>query len=132
MSLRDARQKARNYYADSDRRLESDLLAFTSSERGIVIFTPRLVVLMKAVDSRDEPQLWMDGPDAATPNSWYVHLLAGDLRLAFCWARGLPPLPFFCFQRGLRGERVHILPWRRLPSPATGIHPERANLQHNH
>lgn len=121
MSSRDARLLAQSYYAGSGRRFEDDLRALALSPAGVAVCTPRLVALMKAVHSGSDPLQWMDGPEAATPDAWYIHLLAGDLRLAFSWARGLPPLRYFCFQRGLRGERVHILPWGRLPSPATGI-----------
>ena len=122
MSSRDARLLAQSYYEGSGRRFEDDLIALALSPAGVAVCTPRLVALMKAVRSDSDPLLWMDGPEDETPDAWYIHLLAGDLDLAFAWARGLPPLRYFCFQRGLRSERYHILPWGRLPSPATGIH----------
>lgn len=115
---------AKNYYALSDRSLPADLASLTESTHGVVVWTPRLVMLLKAVDHTAGPTLWMEG-EAPSPDAWYVHLLAGDFQLALEWSLELPLLPYFCFQRGLRDERVHILPRNRLPYAVTGITRQR-------
>lgn len=96
MSSRDARLTAKQYYASSARNLQTDLGLLSASAEGAVFWTPRLVMLMKAINHRTAPALWMEGESPA-PDAWYVHLLAGDLQLALKWVRDLPPLPFFCF-----------------------------------
>lgn len=118
METRDARQKAKHYYAFSVRSLEADLSELIASERGVFVYTPRLTVLMKAVDLADEESITNLRKHNRLINAWYVHFFGGDLSLGFNWARTLTPLPYLCFQRGVRSPKLHLLPWSRLPFAA--------------
>lgn len=108
---RDARVLAARYYAGSCRALPRDLAALSTNPQGVVLFSPRLVALMRPVRS-DRPGDWQElalpCPEA---DAWYVHLLAGDLGLALRLAGLLPPLPLLCFQRGSRSSRIHRCRW---------------------
>ena len=42
-------------------------------------------------------------------DAWYIHLLAGDLKLARRLAADIAPLEWFCFHRGRRDGRPHLL-----------------------
>lgn len=113
----DARRLALNYYRECGRDPEADLAALAANPAGVVVWLPRLVVLMKAADSR-RPQDWYnlaESPEGA--DGWYVHLLAGDLSLARRLACEVPRCRWACFQRGLRGSSPHRLSWQRLCSP---------------
>lgn len=118
MKTQDAQRKAILYYGDSARSLEADLAELIASERGVFVFTPRLTVLMKAVDLADEESIFNLRKHTNVINSWYVHYLGGDLSLAFNWAKTLTPLPYLCFQRGTRSPKLHLLQWSRLPFAA--------------
>lgn len=112
---KDARTAAAAYYENSCRRFDADVEALRRNPHGVVLLSPRLVVLMKpAVSYR--PQDWgllHDSP--AESDAWYVHLLAGDVTLALHLAHALPPLRWLCFQRGRRNGAVHRLPWPAAP-----------------
>lgn len=110
----DARLVARRYYAAAGRDLAADLAALSSNPEGVVVFLPRLVVLMKPVASKC-PDDWgrlEENPPCA--DGWYVHLLAGDLPLARRLAWLLPGLRWVCFQRGLRHAAPHCRSWPRI------------------
>ncbi len=87
--------------------------ALAANPRGVVIFLPRLVVLMKPVEHA-RPQDWLNlALSPAGADAWYVHLLVGDL----AWARqlgcGLPAFRWLCFQRGTRSAILHRWRWER-------------------
>lgn len=110
----DARDMARRYYSRSNRCLQADMAALALNPRALIYWTPRLVALAKPVLSScpaDWPRL-QDAPEGA--DGWYIHLLTGDLQWARRLAQHTPQLRWLCFQRGLRGRRPHILPWRRI------------------
>ncbi len=110
----DARSVARRYYAAAGRDLAADLAALSSNPEGVVVFLPRLVVLMKPVSSKC-PDAW--GHLEETPpgaDGWYVHLLVGDLPLARRLAWLLPGRRWVCFQRGLRNAAPHRRSWSRI------------------
>lgn len=110
----DARDAARSYYADSSRCLQADMAALAETPGGVVVFTPRLVALLRPVRA-DSPAIWEQlHASIADADAWYVHLLVGDLALARQLAHTLPPLPQLCFRRGLRDRRPHVLPWHRI------------------
>lgn len=110
----DARDTARLYYSRSNRSLQADLAALALNPRGIIYWSPRLVALAKPVLSSC-PAAWTRLQDSpATADGWYIHLLTGDLRCARSLAVHTPPLRWLCYQRGLRSERAHVLPWRRI------------------
>lgn len=110
----DAREQARRYYSRSSRCLQADLAALALNPRGLVYWTPRLVALAKPVHS-SSPATWADlHHTPATADGWYVHLLVGDLQWARHLAAHTPPLRWLCYQRGLRNEHAHVLPWRLL------------------
>lgn len=107
----DARTTARRYYACSDRSLAADMRALAQNPRSVVIYMPQLVVLMKPAESA-HPERWTDlSSNPAGADAWYVHLLAGDLRLAQNLARMQPVMEKLCFQRGRRNRRPHVLRW---------------------
>ncbi|MBR1982583.1 MAG: hypothetical protein IKA23_07520 [Akkermansia sp.] len=109
----DARFLARQYYQHAGRNMDADLSALAANPQGIVVMLPRLVVLMKSVQSR-QPDQWAELADAPEQaDAWYVHLLVGDLQLARALAVILPPRRWLCFQRGLRNNAPHRLPWLR-------------------
>lgn len=95
--------------------MAADVAALSRNPRGVVIVTPRLFALLRPVCSR-RPESWADHLEQDVPfaDAWYVHLLAGDLRLALQLARTLPELPLLCFQRGVRSGRPHRHRWRRV------------------
>ncbi len=110
----DARLLALRYYRASARHLQTDLAALAANPTGVVLWSPRLVVLMKAAHSQ-QPQEWLHlavSPQQA--DSWYVHLLAGDLSLARRLACMVPEHRWVCFQRGRRSAAPHRLPWQRV------------------
>lgn len=110
----DARDAARSYYTASSRSLRADLAALAQHPGGVVVFTPRLVALLKPVRS-DSPESWEQLSHTTTRvDAWYVHLLVGELAWARHLAGSLAPLPRLCFRRGLRNSRPHILPWHRI------------------
>ena len=107
----DARVQAVQYYQAAGRSMAADLEALAQHPQGVVLLMPRLVALMKPVDSSQAeswPELAREFPAA---DAWYVHLLVGELKLARQLAGALPPLRWLCFQRGLRSTRPHRLPW---------------------
>lgn len=110
----DARLLALRYYRDMGRDISADIEALAANPRAVVVWLPRLVVLMKAADSR-HPEQWQElGSSPAVPDGWYVHLLAGDLSLARRLACEVPSLPQVCFQRGKRSAAPHRLDWQRV------------------
>lgn len=65
--------------------------------------------MMKPVLLREE-LLWTALEDNPTDaDAWYIHLLAGDLKLARRLAEDIAPLEWFCFHRGRRDGRPHLL-----------------------
>ncbi len=111
----DARELAALYYAGSGRSMAADVSALSRNPRGVVVVTPRLFALLRPVCSR-RPESWAErlAKDDPSADAWYVHLLAGDLRLALQLGRMLPPLPLLCFHRGKRSGRPHRYSWRRV------------------
>lgn len=110
----DARNLARRYYSCSARNLQADIAELALNPRGLIYWTPQLVVLAKPVQC-NYPKAWAQlAKSPATADGWYVHLLTGDIT----WARRLagvtPPLKWLCFQRGLRSTKLHVLPWHRI------------------
>ena len=107
----DARTQAWEYYKAAGRQMDADLEVLAAHPQGVILLMPRLVVLMKPVLS-SAPELWPQlehvFPEA---DAWYVHLLAGDLRLARQLAAALPPRQWLCFQRGRRNTTPHRLAW---------------------
>ena len=107
----DARAGAADYYRAAGRDMEQDLAALAAHPQGVVLLMRQLVVLMKPALSC-EPALW---PQLELvhpcPDSWYVHLLVGDLQLARRLAGALPPQRWLCFQRGRRSPQPHRLAW---------------------
>lgn len=121
----DARDLASLYYRGSNRDMAEDAAALLRHPHGLLLCTPELVVMMKAVCSA-HPETWEDLPDVAEEaDAWYIHLLVGDSRLARRMAAGLPRRRFCCFRRGLRHSRPHILSWERLLLSDT--EPNRSN-----
>ncbi len=121
----DARIIAIRYYGGSERELQGDMAALGSNPAAIIIYLPQLVVLMKPVHSR-RPHTWEQLQDTPPDSdAWYVHLMAGDLRLARQVAARQKPRRWLCFQRGARNARPHIIRWERFVSPpqsATNTH----------
>ncbi len=112
----DAITTARRYYTWAGRDLAADACALAGNPRGVFMYTPQLVVLMKPVSSR-HPQDWEQlGHSPQQADAWYVHLLAGNFALALQLAHTLPPYTWVCFQRGRRSTRLHRLPWARILS----------------
>lgn len=110
----DSRYIALRYYRGSGRNLQSDIEALATNPQGVVMWSPRLVVLMKAADST-APAEWQNlavSPPGA--DGWYVHLLVGDLALARRLAHEVPCRHWACFQRGRRSPAPHRLRWQRL------------------
>lgn len=110
----DARRLALSYYRLFERDPEADLSALAANPTGVVIWLPRLVVLMKAADSRHPEDWYKLDESPAQADGWYVHLLAGDLKLARRLACEVPRRRWACFQRGRRGASPHHLSWQRL------------------
>lgn len=109
--IADARLEAHRYYQQSGRELTKDTEAITLNPRGVLVFTPDLVVLTKPVILREE-LLWGDLADDPTgADAWYVHLLVGNLKKARYMAAALPPLEWLCFQRGKRNNVPHVYHW---------------------
>lgn len=105
----DARLAAQRYYRGSGRRLQADVAALLRHPGGVVLYSPRLVALMKPV-LHHQPERWEQlGEVCAEADGWYVHLLAGDMKWARELVTGLPLLPWLCFRRGLRSHRAHII-----------------------
>ena len=112
----DARLIALRYYRGSARHLQDDLEALAANPHGVVVWTPRLVVLMKAAHSQ-QPQEWLNlAVSPRQADGWYVHLLAGDLSLARRLASMVPEHRWACFQRGKRSAAPHRLSWQRVVS----------------
>lgn len=117
----DARATAAAYYRRAGRNAAEEMQALCRNPQGILYLSARLVALLKPVLST-EPQTWeVLESSPVQADAWYVHLLAGDLRLAQALARQLPPLRWLCFQRGLRHSRPHRCSWQRFC--ARGIRP---------
>ena len=113
----DARDRARAYYGGSGRDMAADCAALSANPQGVLVLLPRLVALLKPV-RHDRPQDWDRlAHSPASADAWYVHLLAGDLRLAMRLGAGLRRHDWLCFQRGARNARLHRWPWRRLVKP---------------
>ena len=114
MSSTDARRIARRYYATHGRHLEEDMAALCANPQGAVVFSPRLVAMVKPVRV-SVPGEWMDLAHSPTgADAWYLHLLCGDLRYAACLAADLPQLRWAVFQRGARNAACHRLSWGRV------------------
>ena len=112
----DARLLALRYYRHSGRKLPEDVEALSANPQGVVVWLPRLVVLMKAADSR-QPERWQElAENPLLADGWYIHLLVGELPLARRLACEVPPRTWACFQRGLRSAAPHRLRWNRLLS----------------
>ena len=112
----DARIVALRYYHGSERNLQADIEALAANPQGVVVWLPRLVVLMKAADSK-KPQQWGNLAESpANADGWYVHLLVGDMSLARRLAQEVPPHHWACFQRGMRSAAPHRLRWKRVVS----------------
>ena len=109
----DARDRARRYYSRSTRSLQADLAALSLNPRGLIYWTPRLVVLAKPVQSNCPADWAQLAESPAGADGWYIHLMTGDVQWARHLADSTPPLRWLCFQRGLRSPRPHVLPWRR-------------------
>lgn len=112
----DAITTAQRYYAWAGRDFAADAHALARNPQGVLLYTPRLVVMMKPADSR-QPQDWAQlthSPQQA--DAWYVHLLVGQLSLAGQLAHLVPAYRWVCFQRGRRNTRPHRLPWVRILS----------------
>lgn len=110
----DARQLAAMYYHGSTRRFADDLDALGNHPRGIVLYMPELVVLMKPACST-APESWEQLESSfGCEDAWYIHLLVGNVALAIRLSRALPPLPWLCFRRGMRGAQVHLYRWAQL------------------
>ena len=89
----DARVQAVQYYQAAGRSMAADLEALAQHPQGVVLLMPRLVALMKPVDSSQAeswPELAREFPAA---DAWYVHLLVGELTLARQLA-GMEPVDF--------------------------------------
>ncbi|MBQ8480118.1 MAG: hypothetical protein IJ503_07010 [Akkermansia sp.] len=112
----DARIAALRYYRAFGRDCAADLAALAANPQGVVVWLPRLVVLMKAADSRDPAQWGNLAESPAGADGWYVHLLAGDVALARRLACEVPRRRWACFQRGRRSAAPHRLGWQRLIS----------------
>lgn len=110
----DAREIARHYYEAAGRDLGADLAALAAQPEGVVIFLPRLVVLMKPVSSANPADWEHLGSTPPCADGWYVHLLVGDLALARRLAWLLPGRRWLCFQRGLRHAAPHRRSWERI------------------
>lgn len=110
----DARTTARRYYSAARRSLAADLAALGRNPQGVIVFTPRLVALLKPALSA-APQHWEQLADTpAGADAWYVHLLVGDLAMARRMAQMLTPQRWLCFQRGLRNPLPHVYRWQRI------------------
>lgn len=110
----DARKEAYRYYQESGRKLTEDVEKLIGNPRGVLVFTPELVVLMKPVLLGEE-LLWGDlADDPPEANAWYVHLLVGDVQLARRMSDSVPPLEWLCFQRGRRNSLLHVYRWSSL------------------
>ncbi len=110
----DARTNALFYYTFAGRDVVADVCCLLQNPRGVFVYTPELVVLMKPADS-NKPQDWehlADSPENA--DAWYVHLLVGRLALARKLAWLLPAYRYLCFQRGLRHAKPHRCSWARI------------------
>lgn len=110
----DARAIARRYYSASSRCLQADMSALAVNPDSVLLWSPRLVALMKPV-RHDAPDTW-ESDLAYSPqdaDGWYVHLLVGDMDWARHLAGTLPPLSRLCFCRGCRNRRPHVWPWHR-------------------
>lgn len=119
----DARQLAEQYYAGSGRSLAGDLAALGAHSRGVVVYMPQLVVLLKPVE-RAHPESWERlAEECRAADAWYIHLLVGDLAAARHMAAVLPPLRWLCFRRGRRNAKVHCLPWRAAVKLLTAAQP---------
>lgn len=110
----DARKEAYSYYQGSGRELTADVETLIGNPRGVLVFTPQLVVFMKPVMLGEE-LLWGDLADnPPEADTWYIHLLVGDVQLARRLAATLPPLEWLCFQRGQRNSYPHVYRWSSL------------------
>lgn len=70
----DARYVAQRYYRGSGREFWKDAESLLSNPRGIFIYSPQLVVMMKPVLLREE-LLWTALEDNPTDaDAWYIHL----------------------------------------------------------
>lgn len=109
---KDARTLACAYYAAAGRSLQDDIAALSSHEQGVFLYSPQLVALMRSTSRHDSaPWLHLDTRQTDV-DTWYIHLLVGDVRLAQSLGAMLEPLPWLCFQRGLRHPRLHVWPWK--------------------
>lgn len=110
----DAREEVRLYYKNSFRILSDDVIDLVMNRQGVVVWTENCCLLARMVNSKDKDSwecLWEETED---PDAWYVHLMAGDVKVAMELAKKASPLPFVVFQRGLRDERVHKLSMEKL------------------
>lgn len=110
----DARTETNKYYQESGRTLTEDAVTLAGNPRGVLVYSPELVVMMKPVVLGEE-LLWVDLADnPSEANAWYVHLLVGNVQLARRLASTLPPLKWLCFHRGRRNSRPHVYSWSSL------------------
>ncbi len=117
----DARVIAERYYRVGGRELSVDLAALSTNPQGVVIWLPRLVVLMKPVDSRQPGQWDKLSENPVGADGWYVHLLTGELALAGRLMGQVPRLDWACFQRGRRSSAPHRLSWSGLISRLASV-----------
>ena len=110
----DARMKALRYYSHAGRNMADEVITLLQNPQGVFLFTPDLVVMMKPADSA-APHKWEDLAESPSgADAWYIHLLAGDLRLARKLATILPDYEWCCFQRGMRSPAPHRCRWDRM------------------
>ncbi len=107
-----APELAKRYYQHHGRDFSKDWDSLGRNPRAVLVWLPDLVVLMKPVHRHDVAPWFHLSSSPLDADAWYVHLLVGKLSLACQLGMGLEPLPYLCFQRGMRDERVHVCRWQ--------------------
>ncbi len=107
-----APELARLYYEQHGRDFSHDWVSLGRNPRAVLVWLPDLVVLMKPVHRHDDAPWSHLSSSPLDADAWYVHLLVGKLQLACQLGMGLEPLPYLCFQRGMRDDRVHVCRWQ--------------------
>jgi len=111
---KDARYHSNKYYQRQGSSLEADFKAISKNPRGVIIWTRALVVIMKP-DYLADKSRWHDlAYSPRDADAWYIHLLTGNIALARALIPMLDALPWFCFQRGLRNNKIHRFSWERI------------------
>ena len=114
--IEDTREWIEEYYGDSFRCLDLDIMTLLKCPGGFVYLSRDFSVLAKRVDSTDEynwPEL---DKEYETTDAWYIHLMCGSLERASAVFRDLPKEKYFCFHRGVRidDDKAHIVPCERI------------------